>query len=212
MTSIIQVKTQPLTLRRLPPLVVVAPQGAAGLERAMEHGNQWKKNGALRYTFEERFWSHVDRRGPNECWLWTTGKTVGYGVIQINGKQEYAHRIAWTLANGTVPPGLFICHHCDTRSCCNPGHLFAGTQDDNMADMRAKGRDRLNYRENPPYGETNGNARLNWPQVRAARTIYATGRVTIADVACILGVDRSTMADALHGETWRETDRTLERI
>jgi hypothetical protein len=61
-----------------------------------------------------------------------------------------AHRVAWEIANGSIPDGLFVLHHCDNRACVNPEHLFLGTNWDNIRDMRAKGRD---YRMMKPRSE-----------------------------------------------------------
>lgn len=64
----------------------------------------------------------------------------GYGQKCIKGKRYRTHRLAWEWANGPIPEGLFVLHKCDNPPCCNPDHLFLGTQTDNMQDMLAKGR------------------------------------------------------------------------
>jgi HNH endonuclease len=94
---------------------------------------------------EERFWAKVDRRGPDDCWLWTAGRfSNGYGQFALCTVQPLkpvvAHRAAWQLTHGSDPYPLHVCHRCDVKLCCNPAHLFLGTHADNMADMVAKGR------------------------------------------------------------------------
>lgn len=78
---------------------------------------------------------------PNGCIEWSRGTDRnGYGVISVNGKNRYTHRYAWELAHGPIPDGLYVLHHCDNPPCGNTAHLFLGTDMDNMADRRAKGR------------------------------------------------------------------------
>lgn len=71
------------------------------------------------------------------CWTWN-GPTNrgGYGLWG----QKLAHRVSWTLANGPIPDGLFICHHCDNPPCVNPRHLYPGTASDNARDMVTRNR------------------------------------------------------------------------
>ena len=75
------------------------------------------------------------------CVIWT-GRTInsGHGIVHCQGKSELAHRAAWIVAHGPIPPKMYICHHCDVRCCINPGHLFIGTQSDNMWDAARKGK------------------------------------------------------------------------
>jgi hypothetical protein len=103
---------------------------------------------AARGPIEERFWDKVNRDGPipahmahlGPCWVWTASTRGGYGSIGISGRMERSHRVSWELANGPIPAGLCVLHHCDNPLCVNPGHLFLGTKKDNAKDMYSKGR------------------------------------------------------------------------
>lgn len=79
---------------------------------------------------------------PNTgCWLWM-GSLDGkkYGMLQINGKMKKTHRFSWEIAHGKIPKGIHVLHKCDTPTCCNPDHLFLGTNQDNVDDKMQKRR------------------------------------------------------------------------
>jgi len=95
----------------------------------------------------ERFWSRVNKRGPDECWEWLGGKGSGtangrYGRMSIShAKSRPAHQVSWEIANGApFPKGMNGCHSCDNPGCVNPSHIWPGTQSDNIKDAVAKGR------------------------------------------------------------------------
>jgi hypothetical protein len=64
----------------------------------------------------------------------------GYGKKQYKGRPWYAHRWAWTLANGEIPAGLSVCHKCDNPPCINLDHLYLGTTAQNQKDKADRGR------------------------------------------------------------------------
>ena len=90
-------------------------------------------------TPEERFWAKVDKR--DGCWGWTgSGTKFGYGNFYVNNKMVRAHRFSYELHKGPVPNGHFVMHTCDNPKCTNPEHLEVGTNQENIKDMRRKGR------------------------------------------------------------------------
>jgi hypothetical protein len=83
------------------------------------------------------FWNKVEKRGPMDCWPWKGGISGnGYG----NFRNIRSHKYAWELKYNKVPDGLYVCHHCDNKLCCNTNHMFLGTPLDNMLDKVRKRR------------------------------------------------------------------------
>lgn len=128
----------------------------------------------MRRNTIEDFWAKVDKRGPDDCWLWTRAKSKsGYGTFNMEGRVLSAHRVAYEAANNvtlTFGRSLVVCHRCDVPLCCNPAHLFLGTQKENQQDRKAKGRQAPARR-----GSANEWAKFTDDQVREIRRLHATG-------------------------------------
>lgn len=73
----------------------------------------------------ERLMEHLWFDPNSGCWLWTGWDSGnGYGKISVNGKAMMAHRVVYALEIGPVPENMILDHEvCNTRCCCNPGHL-----------------------------------------------------------------------------------------
>lgn len=96
-----------------------------------------KKTEKQRKTFADRFWARVETGDPSECWPWTGPLSKsGYGSVSLGNKNFITSRIAYELTKGPIPEGLNACHHCDNPKCCNPQHLYPGTHEENMEDIR----------------------------------------------------------------------------
>lgn len=158
-------------------------------------------------TTGERFWMKVNKDGPmhpydpalGRCWVWIAACFPnGYGEFQLDGRTIGAHRVSYFLTNGEFPPDL-ACHSCDNHPCCNPAHLFPGTNLDNSRDMVAKGRSPKGQKRpgTGPAGLRNHGA-IALEVIEAIRN--TPGRVR--DVAKLLGVGKSTVSVVRRGQHW----------
>ena len=140
------------------------------------------------------FWSKVDIGNPDDCWPYT-GRTDswGYGSVRLENKQTAAHRVAWILTDGDIPKGLLVCHHCDNPPCCNPEHLFLGTNYDNVQDMVKKGRQ--------IKGEDSIKSKLNEDQVKEIRKLKPL--FSHSQLGAIFGVSRSAIYHIVKRHTWK---------
>ncbi len=153
-----------------------------------------------RVSLRERFTRLCSPKDKNGCILWTGGKVPkGYGTISLGGEiadqHAYAHRVAWELARGPIPPGLHVLHKCDIPGCVAIDHLFLGTNAENVADMMSKGRG--------PNGERSGSAKLTEEKVREIRDRYAAGETDQHNLANEYGVGHANISAIVLRKTWK---------
>ncbi len=145
-----------------------------------------------------RFWSKVDMSG--DCWEWRGSRmSAGYGVFSLTTDRSHrnvrAHRLAWELSHGEIPPGLLVCHRCDNPGCVRPAHLFLGSVRDNARDMVSKGRGPR------AKGELNNAAKLTAEGVRQIRTLLALG-ISQAWVHRAFGISSGNVSRIANGKGW----------
>jgi len=166
---------------------------------------------------ETRFWSKVNRRGPDECWPWIPKPhSNGYGTFWMerrsHGKSwwESSHRVAFFLTHGRWPEPCCL-HNCpsgDNPLCCNPAHLREGTQAENITDKMAKGRQaagtqhgRYTKPERTARGERQGNSKLKEWQIPYIKKLLASG-ISQTHIGRAYGIDRSTVGHIARGKNW----------
>lgn len=147
----------------------------------------------------ELLWGRVSKgHAVDDCWTWLGPvKSNGYGHLQVREAGAvhswHAHRLAFTLARGTIPDGLHVCHACDNRRCVNPQHLFLGTAQDNADDARRKGRILL--------GQRRPSSKLSEDDAAAVWWARASG-LPVSAVAFIFRVTPGAVYSVWEGRTW----------
>lgn len=162
-----------------------------------------------------RFWGSV--RPSDGCWEWTgiVGKN-GYGQIKVDGKTTGAHRVAWMMSLGEIPRGLMVMHACDNRKCVRVGHLSLGTHQDNMDDMKSKGRahsprgTRRAWVERGPRPFLRGHL-IHGSKLTEEMALLALARAKLGDplnvIARDMGVTPTCICSLVKGRTWKHLER-----
>lgn len=142
-----------------------------------------------------RFSEKHEYNAESCCWEWRAAKNAcGYGRFKLEGRNCLAHRVSYLLHNGSIPDGLHVLHRCDNRGCVNPGHLFLGTHQDNMADMNAKGR----HHSLSLSGEKNGASKLSEDDVQTIRRLNRSQ----SEIARRFGVSQSLVSQVQRRVVW----------
>ncbi len=141
------------------------------------------------------FWKMVDRTDPDGCWPFL-GKlnNQGYGSMNVAGVKDLAHRHAFRLANGPIPKGEYVLHHCNNKPCARPDHLYSGTQRQNLRDAVADGLVRV--------GSQHEKAKMTEATVIEARRLRAEGESGYS-LAKKFAISRPVMHRILTRQSWK---------
>lgn len=162
---------------------------------------------------KESFLKNMDRSGGKRaCWIWEKMVTKkGYGTVTYHQKHMRAHRVAYILFRGEIPEGMLVCHKCDNPSCCNPSHLFLGTNADNMKDRDRKKRQCRGEarsavaRKHSPRGSRHHKAVINEDQVREIRVMHSKG-IPRKKIAEHIGVRINVIHRVVTRRFWRHVE------
>lgn len=156
----------------------------------------------MKKTIEQRFWEKVDVRCDDECWPWTRARyRNGYGAFSVGGRHTTAHRVALVLSGGHIETGQVARHTCDNPPCCNPRHVVAGTQVQNMADCIE--RDRLRPgggKQKGRCGERSNASRITEEVAKRVIELKAEG-ISLSNIEKMTGV-RKGNASVIGRLTW----------
>jgi hypothetical protein len=144
----------------------------------------------------KRFWEKINVREAEQCWEWQGCTAYGYGRFNFRGNSALSHRIAMFLHLKLILPSYIkVLHDCDNPPCCNPSHLFLGTDLSNMQDCAQKGRQ--------CKGQKNHYAILTEEQALEIKSRINSGESTPSIHKDYLWITRETIRRIGRGETWR---------
>ena len=141
--------------------------------------------GKVKLRFEKNF----DRGLTDECWEWKGSRSwEDYGGFYcfFRGKFKIfpAHVLSYIYYKGEVPDDLMVLHKCNNTGCVNPNHLYAGTHQDNMRDLREAGT--LAGKNNPRFGKhwTSDERRLISERTKEGMRRVKDGQNPDSQLAC----------------------------
>ena len=140
------------------------------------------------------------RKLESGCWTCDTATTTKSGYLHLTITEKKVrtifkvHRFSYEHFIGDIPDGKLVCHTCDVRWCCNPAHLFVGSQSNNMRDMVAKERGLVGVK----------NANTTFTEADILRIYgYIDQGLSRAAIAQRFGVSAVTISHIATGRNWK---------
>lgn len=127
--------------------------------------------------------------------LKTSKSKHGHQTIRFGrkGNTELVHRLIYTVFNGQIPKGLYICHKDGNPSNNSLDNLYAGTQKENMKDAVKHGTCAL--------------SKLTESQVKEILSLQ--GKMMVKDIAFKFNVRRHTITNIYRGKSWMHVTRKV---
>lgn len=146
---------------------------------------------------KERIARFIDTHHPQGCWLWLGTKDPdGYARIKIKGQQHRAHRVSllvFAKKNDPKPaPHAQANHRCYNRLCVNPAHLYWGSHQENMQDLRSSGRLKARY--------DHGRVTVTPESVKAIQILHASGEFSQMAIGRILRIRPQLVSEIVRGK------------
>lgn len=155
-----------------------------------------------------RFWRmvRINSTEVNACWEWDCAVMAsGYGTfseydpVRKRSTGKVAHRVAWRITYGPIPPKMYIGHRCDNPPCVRPNHLFLCTPSENARDCTTKGRGKQGWR-------------LTWDKVKEIRRLREKENWTIVKLAQKFDVVHSQISNIINYRQWVQPLRAVDRL
>ena len=150
----------------------------------------------------DRFWSHVDIQGADDCWNWQlTPSLGGYGTIAAGGLILRTTRFAYIHGDGLytkeITGNLRIATSCRNKLCCNPKHMKLNSQQEVFDIMRAAGQISV--------GSNCKQSKLREADVVDIRARYVNRSLThgYGPIGVDYGVSTGCIRDIIIRKTWR---------
>lgn len=152
----------------------------------------------------ERLWEKIHVGKKDDCWEWKKPFKGFYPSFTIHGGKRrlvyYAYQAAFRLAYGPPPKGKYVLHKCGNRKCCNPNHLYVGTQRENVHDAIRMGTFKF---PKPRRGSDNEASKLVEPEAKFIRdTFHIWPHWRKESIAKAFGISRMTAYRISKGQAW----------
>jgi hypothetical protein len=127
-----------------------------------------------------------------------TPTATGHATFYHNGAiQGSAHRVAYEVWKGTVPPKGYVLQSCGNKLCCEPDHLYLASFEEIMRIRTEQGRSIA--------GSRNPKVKLTQEKVDEIRRRSLAGE-RLKPLSEEFGVSQPTISQIKNGNIWKSSE------